>query len=262
MLEVCESCELLPECQQDPTSDNCTIEIAECQWTYVQMLPGGCVPPTPEAPSCDSVECADRFAECLVQEGDRESCLGAHAACLAVIEHVPFASCEGLTGSAADICDYCESQPECDDVGDEAGLNDCVEAVASCEWERLQLMPGGCTPPEGEPLDEDPENPVASCQPIECEDAFYACRDAGNDYHSCGRALAECYVDNDHLPVSCDSFSGDPQALCNYCETDGASDACDGSSDGLDYIACMKGIATCQWDRLGVLPAECPVPTP
>lgn len=158
--------------------------------------------------------------------------------CLAADELQPMFDCDQLGGVTRDICVGCESLSECDE---DENVEACTRATAEYQWTYSS------------------DDVANVCEFPECEGAFYECRARPefNDYVLCGEELSACYVAKGRRPNACGDDVGDLRESCYACEEDAD---CDLNSDGPERIECMTIVASCQRNRLGVLPVGCFAP--
>ncbi|MEM6294926.1 MAG: hypothetical protein AAGA54_26885 [Myxococcota bacterium] len=147
---VCASCEDVPSCEEESLGDasdyyNCLSEMAECHWDRLGLLPGNCGSDTELLDPCASPSCTAAYEDC---RDDDRACLAEYASCLAVVESLPVATCDGFIGGALEACESCEDLPECEVVEDGSDVNACQGAIAECQANVLGVFPGACEPTE------------------------------------------------------------------------------------------------------------------
>lgn len=247
---------------------------------------------------CESADCLEAYEACLGDGADSEPCGSLFARCLVVNEGASLLDCAELNDDDAGVCQGCNEVPECEVVEDGADANLCAGATATCQFESLRQLPGGCSLPDaGTPCDS------AACteQYSECvvEDTVYACKDAHDaclsaesdvlvgqcdppaveladpclsltcrvkldvcletiDREGCTREFAACLAVEESFERSTCDVL--PEEAQETCELCMGVDACESVEDGADANACAVAVAQCHWDALAVLPSACGMP--
>lgn len=199
---------------------------------------------------CESPDCLEVFDFCMSGTvADPEECGAGLARCLAVNEGGSLQDCAALDSEEAGVCESCNDLPDCDVIEDGADTNNCLGAVAVCQFETLGRLPSGCALPEsGDP-----------CASRGCTDLYAECLVTGSVY-DCRRSHAGCLASQASFELDACDIVPDSEFNAQQCDACLSTEACAAAEEGGDAQACEASKAECHWDAFGVLPGNCEPP--